>query len=83
MLCPNEVASPSDSGRDAFGDGDFLMEQHQMGGVLVRGDIIHITGTSVADSAMITKPSVVGGYVPVSGDPFFNGRENNDNGWNA
>ena len=82
-ICPNKVASPSNSGASAFGDGDFLMEQHQMGGVLVRGDIIHVTGTGVGDSSQINKPSVVGGYIPVTGDPFFNNRQNNSNGWNT
>nr|MCR5297341.1 DUF5979 domain-containing protein [Clostridiales bacterium] len=82
-LCPNTVASPSNSGESAFGDGDFLMKNHCMGGVLIRGDIIHITGTGVADSEYITKPSVVGGYVPASSGPFINNRENNNNNWNA
>ena len=84
-LCPNKVASPSNSGASAFGDGDFLMKNHCMGGVLIRGDIIHISGTGVADSENITKPSVVGGYVPtpITGDPFFNNRVNNPNPWNG
>ena len=82
-LCPNKVASPSNSGESAFGDGDFLMKNHCMGGVLIRGDVIHISGTGVADSENITKPSVVGGYVPSSSDPFFNNRVNNPNPWNG
>ena len=82
-LCPNTTASPSNSGAGAFGDGDFLMRNHCMGGVLIRGDIIHITGTGVADSEYITVPSVVGGYVPASAGPFINNRENNNNDWNA
>lgn len=82
-LCPNTTASPSNSGASAFGDGDFLMKNHCMGGVLVRGDIIHITGTGVADSEFIDKPSVVGGYVPANQAPFINNRENNNNEWNA
>ncbi len=84
-LCPNTVASPSNSGASAFGDGDFLMDQHQMGGILVRGDVIYRTGTGVADSADIpaSKPSVVGGYVPEFSNSFFNNRQNNNNGWNG
>jgi len=82
-LCPNTTASPSKSGESAFGDGDFLMKNHCMGGVLVRGDIIHITGTGVADSEFITKPSVIGGYVPANMAPFINNRENNNHDWNA
>ena len=82
-ICPNKVVSPSNSGASAFGDGDFMMEQHQMGGVLIRGDVIYIKGTGVADSPSITKPSVVGGYVPPFTDSFFNNRQNNNNGWNS
>ena len=82
-LCPNKVASPSNSDASAFGDGDFLMEKHQMGGVLIRGDVILVGGSGLADSADIRKPSVVGGYVPQFVNPFFNNRQNNDYGWNS
>ena len=82
-LCPNTTASPSKSGEGAFGPGDFLMKNHCMGGVLIRGDIIHETGTGVADSEFITKPSVIGGYVPANGQPFINNRENNNYTWNG
>ena len=82
-LCPNTTASPSNSGESAFGDGDFLMKNHCMGGVLIRGDIIHMSGTGVADSEFIEKPSVIGGYVPANAQPFINNRENNNNSWNG
>ena len=90
-LCPNTTATPSHSdppSTEDFAagntyDGDFLMENHCMGGVLVRGDVIHKSGTGVGDSELITKPSVVGGYVPESSGPFFNNRHNNPNGWNG
>ena len=74
-LCPNDTASPSNSGASAFGDGDFLMENQCMGGVLIRGDLIHISGTGVSDSRNIQKPSVIGGYAPVSSTTFINNRK--------
>ena len=82
-LCPNNVASPSNSGEGAYGDGDLLLKQHFMGALLVRGDVIQMGDHGVADSAMIDAPSVIGGYVPVKGGTWINSRSNNEQDWNA
>ena len=50
-----------------YTDGDVFLVTHAMGAVLIRGDLIMAGGTGVADSELITKPSVVGGSVLNSG----------------
>ena len=82
-LCPNDPVSPSHGYLDEYGPGDLLMKNHFMGGALIRGDIIHQAGTGIADSEMITKPTVIGGYVPENGASFINNRQNNNHNWNG
>ena len=60
-LCENgNNPKPGNNGA-TYSDGDVYLITHCMGGVLVRGDLIYAGGSGVADSWVVTKPSVVGG----------------------
>ena len=61
-LCPN-----TDSGHEyngvTWGDGDFVYNQHTVGGILVRGDLIIKVANSIGGGNQATQPSAVGGAV--------------------
>ena len=91
-LCPGEngsmpkvVTEAERLSPEQVGPGDAYIACHQMGGLLIRGDVTFSSGTSgVADSPNADNPSVVGGYF---GDTsrkgcFINARTNNNDSVN-
>ena len=89
-LCPGENGSMPKSITEGFaaddvGPGDAYIGVHQMGGILIRGDVTFSNKTTgVADSPDADNPSVVGGYF---GDTFpkgcfINSRTNNNDSVN-
>ena len=87
-LCPgeNESMPKSIASTADVGQGDAFIGCHQMGSVLIRGDVTFAGKTTgVADSPNADNPNVIGGYfgdTSVKGC-FFNGRTNNSDSYNV
>ena len=79
-LCPGTNGSmPKGVTEDsAVGQGDAFIGCHQMGSILIRGDITFASKvTGVGDSAAAINPAVVGGYFGATSgkaDPFVHNR---------
>ena len=69
-LCKDTEGTP--------GQGDVHLKTHQMGGMLVRGDLIVEGASGIADSTRADNPTVIGGKITgVTGEALLNTRNVN------